>query len=123
MRDALTDDAHGTKGVPTGTWGGEHVEMNVAHDSATLEFDCAHATIPRRIVLDRRGRFDVAGTYFEEHGGPVRMGEQPGGYAARFTGRVAGETMKLTVARGSTRKIMGTFTLARGREPSIVKCR
>jgi hypothetical protein len=123
MRDVLTDDAHGSKRVPTGMWGGKHVGMTVAESSATVEFDCAHATIPRRIVLDRHGRFDVAGTYAEEHGGPVRPGEQSGGHAARFTGRVTGKTMRLTVARADTKKIVGTFTLAHGREASLVKCR
>jgi hypothetical protein len=97
--------------------------MSVAESSASVEFDCAHATIPRRITLDRRGRFDVAGTYAEEHGGPARMGEPDGGYAARFTGRVDGGTMKLTVSRRDTKRIIGTFTLAHGREPSLVKCR
>jgi hypothetical protein len=123
MRDVLMNHAHGTKGAPTGTWGGEHIEMKVSERSAEVEFDCAHATIPRRIVLDRRGRFDIGGTYVEEHGGPVREGAQAGGYAVRFAGRLTGETMRLTVRRVDTKEIIGTFTLARGREASLVKCR
>jgi hypothetical protein len=123
MRGVLMNHAHGTRGVPTGTWGGEHIELKVSERSAEAEFDCAHATIPRRIVLDRRGRFDVGATYVEEHGGPVRAGAQTGGYAVRFVGRITGETMRLAVRRVDTRESVGTFTLARGREPSLVKCR
>ena len=123
MRDATVDDAHATKGVPAGTWGGEHAEMKVSERSATIEFDCAHASIPRRVFLDRRGRFDAIGTYVEEHGGPVREGAQTAGYTARFAGRITGGTMRLTVRRADTGKVIGTFTLARGRESSLVKCR
>jgi hypothetical protein len=123
MRDVLMSHARGTKGVPTGTWGGEHIGVKVSERSAEVEFDCAHATIPRRIVPDRRGLFDVGATYVEEHGGPVREGAQAGGYAVRFAGRITGQTMRLTVRRADTREIIGTFTLTRGREPWLVKCR
>lgn len=123
MRNLAMSHDHGTRGVPTGMWGGEHIEMKVAEDSAEVEFDCAHASIPRRMVLDRRGRFDVGGTYAEEHGGPAREGARTDGYAVRFAGRITGESLRLTIRRVDTNKIIGTFTLARGRESSLVKCR
>src|SRR3979411_2412047 len=50
-----------TKGLPVGLWGGEHISMEVTGQGATVEYDCAHATIGQRIALDRRGRFDVPG--------------------------------------------------------------
>ena len=36
---------------------------------------------------------------------------------------VGGSLLKLTVTRAGTRKLLGTFNLARDREPVLVKCR
>ncbi|MFN2453233.1 MAG: hypothetical protein ABR577_03335 [Pyrinomonadaceae bacterium] len=123
MRKPHGNDKPGTKGVPVGTWGGEHVNLEVTERGASVEFDCAHAAIDRRIVLDHRNRFDVAGIYTEEHGGPVRETEQADGSPARFTGQVTGKRMKLTVTHSDTKEIIGTFALIHGEEPSLVKCR
>ena len=62
--------------LATGIWAGEHISLEVTEQGAKVEYDCAHGTIPRRILVDRRGRFDVAGQHFAEHGGPVRQNEQ-----------------------------------------------
>jgi hypothetical protein len=111
------------EGLEVGMWGGEHISLEVTEGGARVEYDCAHGTIGRRIVPDRKGRFDVPGTYVEESGGPVREGAQPKSYPARYTGRVSGGRMSVTVTRGDTRKVLGKFTLVRGREPSLFKCR
>jgi hypothetical protein len=111
-------------GLPSGTWGGEHISLQVAErGDATIEFDCAHATITQRIILNRRGRFRVAGLYFEEHGGPVRANGESDGDAVSFDGRIEGRTMKLTVTHAATGEIIGTFTLVHQQEPFLVKCR
>lgn len=111
-------------GLQAGTWGGEHIGLEVnSRGGATVEYDCAHGTIGRRIILNRSGRFDVPGTHTEESGGPVRQDAQPHTYAVRYTGRVRGARMSLTVTRGGTGKVIGTYTLVRGQEPSIFKCR
>jgi hypothetical protein len=44
-------------------------------------------------------------------------------HRVRLSGRVGGGLMKLTVTRAGTGKLVGTFSLARGREPSVVRCR
>ena len=106
-----------------GTWGGEHVRLEVTEGGATVEFDCAHATVEGRVVVDGAGRFNVAGTYVEEHGGPVRADESSGGFPVRLSGRVGGSLMRLTVTRARTRKVVGTFALARDREAELGKCR
>jgi len=113
------------KGVlQAGTWGGKHIALEVnSRGGATVEYDCAHGKIGRRIVPDRSGRFDVPGTHTEESGGPVRQDAQPHTYAVRYTGRVRGGRMSLTVTRGGTGKVIGTYTLVRGQEPSLFKCR
>jgi hypothetical protein len=111
------------KGLPVGLWGGEHISVEVTEQGATVEYDCAHATIEQRIVLDRRGRFDVSGTQVQERGGPVRQNEQLTSYPVRFAGQVNGKRMKLTVRNSATKELIGTFTLVHGAEPKLRKCR
>ena len=111
------------KGLPAGLWGGQHISMEVTERRTTIEYDCAHATIDQRIVLDRRGRFDVSGTQVPEHGGPVRRDEQPAGYSVRFAGQVNGRRMNLSVRNTATKELIGTFTLVQGGEPRLMKCR
>ncbi|HYG08581.1 MAG TPA: hypothetical protein VD835_01275 [Pyrinomonadaceae bacterium] len=123
MRKPQSKGAARTKRVKPGMWGGEHISLQVGERNASIEFDCAHATIARVIVLDGRGRFSVAGTYFEERGGPVREGAESGGYAVRFAGQVEGERMKLTITRAGNRSSKETFTLVHNQEPFLVKCR
>ena len=125
VRQPLSKRNPETSGIPVGMWGGEHISLQVTGRDARVEFDCAHATIARKIVLDRRGRFSVAGIYFEERGGPVRAGSgESDGYAATFAGRVEGrKTMSLTVTRAETKEIIGTFTPVHNQEPFLVKCR
>ena len=106
-----------------GLWGGEHIRMDVTAAETKIEFDCGHATIASRILIDPRGRFVAKGTYAEERGGPVRQGEESHGYPAQFRGTVNGKNMKLTVTRTDTNEVLGAFTLTHGREPELVKCR
>src|SRR2546423_2389403 len=56
------------KTLPIGMWGGEHISMDVGSKSTTIEYDCARATIDRKIVLDSRGQFNVSGKQFRERG-------------------------------------------------------
>ena len=106
-----------------GVWGGEHIRFEVTESGAQIEYDCAHGTVEGKIVVDAQGRFNVYGMHYEEHGGPVRPGEDAAGYRVRLSGRVGGSLLKLTVTRAGTRKVVGTFNLARDREAMIVKCR
>ena len=106
-----------------GVWGGEHIRFEVTEGGGNVEYDCAHGTVEGKIVVDARGRFNVYGLHYEERGGPVRPGDGAGGYRVRLSGRVGGSLMKLTVTRAGTRRAVGTFDLARDRDPVIVKCR
>jgi hypothetical protein len=106
----------------TGSWGGAGIGLSITEDGARVEYDCAHGSLDRRIEPDRTGRFVVVGSHVEEHGGPVREGESTS-YPVRFAGRVKGNGMSLTVTRASNGEVIGTFSLAQGLEPSIVKCR
>ena len=106
-----------------GVWGGEHIRFEVTEGGASVEYDCAHGTVEGKIAVDGQGRFNVYGTHYEEHGGPVRPGDDANGYRVRLSGTVGGSLMKLTVTRAGSRKVVGTFDLARDREAMIVKCR
>jgi len=112
-----------TRKLPTGVWGGQHISMEVTARQASIEYDCAHATIDLPIILDRHGRFNVRGRQFPEHGGPVREGSESGGYAARFVGEVKEKEMTLTVTKSETNESIGTFTLKFGQQPRLMKCK
>jgi hypothetical protein len=104
-----------------GVWGGDHIRIEVTDGGAAIEFDCAHGSVDGKILVDGSGRFSVAGTYYHEHGGPVREGEGSNGQPVRLAGRVGGSLMSLTVTRG--REKIGTYSLTRDSEGRVFKCR
>jgi hypothetical protein len=106
--------------VATGAWGGEHIALQVSEKGADVEFDCAHGQVTQPITLDRHGDFNVAGTFTPEHGGPVRRDENTPSASARYSGRVDGDTMSLTITLGKEK--VGIYTLVRGSRPSLTKC-
>jgi methyl coenzyme M reductase subunit D len=108
--------------LPAGTWGGQHISIEVTAQKTTIEYDCAHATIDQSITLDRYGRFNVSGRQFPEHGGPVRE-EDEAGHPARFSGQVKGNSMTLKVENSATRELIGNFTVVHGAEPRLFKCK
>lgn len=105
----------------TGTWGGDHAVLEVTATSASIEFDCAHGTLPAPLTLNR-GSFDVTGDYVQEHGGPIRADETVNRQPARYTGAVSGNTMTLGVRLTATGEDRGTYTLVRGSSGRVFKC-
>jgi hypothetical protein len=108
--------------LPVGTWGGQHVNLDATPAGARLEFDCAQGTIDQAITLDAHNSFDLPGTFTAEHGGPVRIDEQPASHPARYTGRVEGERLTLTITLADTQKPIGTYTLVHGQTARIYRC-
>jgi hypothetical protein len=106
----------------TGDWGGQHVGMVVTSAGAELEYDCAHGRITEPLRPDREGEFRAAGVHVREHGGPVREGEQVVELPARYFGRIRGERMTLRVELTADGTTLGTFELARGASPNVLKC-
>jgi len=107
--------------VAKGTWGGEHVLLEVSEKGADLEFDCAHGQITQPLTIGKLGNFDAAGTFTPEHGGPVRRDEVTPTEPARYSGKVDGDTMSFTVTVG--KETLGTFNLSRDAQPKLTKCR
>jgi len=109
--------------VEAGVWGGEHVRLRVTDAGGQIEYDCAHGTVAEPLVLDAQGRFNVKGTHVREHGGPIRVGLEPATLPARYTGSVEGQKMTLTVTLTDEQTTIGTFTLTRGGEGQLWKCK
>ena len=116
------DAAGKPKRVPDGVWGGQHMGLWVERGGARVEYDCANGTIDQPLILDMHGRFNVKGTHFKEHGGPVRVGEQNKGQPVRYTGSLFATTLTITVTLTDTQQIIGTFHLKHNQEPRLVKC-
>lgn len=109
--------------LAAGVWGGEHVRMEVSEGGASLEFDCGAGEIGQPVTPDGGGRFDVKGTYLLQHAGPVGRDEEANSRPARYAGRVRGETLTLTVTLADPEEEVGTYTLTRGSEGRLMKCR
>jgi hypothetical protein len=109
-----------SRALAAGTWGGDHVVLHVSDKGGELDFDCANGRITEPIAPDGDGQFDVKGTYATEHGGPVRD-DDPGAAPVRYKGKVGGDTMTLSIVRKDD--TVGPFTLTRGREVNLTKCR
>ena len=107
--------------VAIGTWGGDHALLTVDAASANIEFDCAHGTLQAPIPL-AHGDFDVAGEFVQEHGGPIREGEQVVHRPARYRGAIDKQTMTLHVTLTDTAQDVGTFSLRLGTGGRVFKC-
>ena len=107
--------------MPTGAWGGDHISIEVGARAAAVEYDCAHGVIEGPLVLDANGHFNLKGTHTPERGGPIRADQQARSLPAKFVGSISGNTMTLTL------KIEGsedeTFTLEKGKEANLFKCK
>lgn len=118
------------KSLPEGTWGGPGIGLRVGGGAARLEYDCAHGRINPPFTLDGRGSFKLRGTHVAERGGPSRdiveydanSPPEEEGQPAIYVGRVSGNNLTLTVTLADTGDKIGTYELARGREPQITKC-
>ncbi|MDX6611881.1 MAG: hypothetical protein QOD75_1067 [Blastocatellia bacterium] len=121
--DAALAKPRRSQRVQTGTWGGEHINLEVTENSATVEYDCARGTVDGPLLVDRRGRFDLSGKHTRGHPGPIRVGQKPTSRPVRYTGSIQGKVMKLTVTFVDTKAVLGTFTLQQGSEGFLRKCR
>jgi hypothetical protein len=108
--------------VAAGTWGGDHMRLDVTSSGATIEYDCAHGAIDEPIVPDSSGRFSVGGTHTFEHGGPVRPDETPNRHPARYDGRVVGDTMDIAVTVTDSGQRIGQFMVFFRHSPRLLKC-
>jgi hypothetical protein len=107
--------------IPTGMWGGQHINMKVGAKSASIEYDCATGTIRGPLVVDSEGNFTLRGTHRMQRGGPVRADETPNDHPATYTGSIKGNTMTLNLKLSDSD--VETFTLEKGKEGELFRCK
>jgi hypothetical protein len=117
----MSESAKGAR--VTGNWGGAHVRLDAREGGASLEFDCARGEIGEPFETGADGRFDLPGTLTREGPGPIRIGRTPGAQSVRYVGRVEGRGMTLAVRLVANDQTLETYTLARGSEGRLWKCR
>jgi hypothetical protein len=107
--------------VSAGIWSGDHVRLTVSGTASTVEFDCAHGTLPAPIPV-HDGAFDVTGVLVIEHGGPIRQDENLPRETARYSGTVTALDMTLRVTLADTGEVVGDYTLRLGGPARLFKC-
>jgi hypothetical protein len=114
-------EARKMQSIPTGNWGGQHINMKVGAKSATIEYDCATGVIQGPLVVDGDGNFKLRGTHRMQRGGPTRADETPNDHPATYTGSIKGNTMTLNLKIGDSDE--ETFTLEKGKEGELFRCK
>ncbi|MGZ5492379.1 MAG: hypothetical protein ACXW3E_02260 [Thermoanaerobaculia bacterium] len=104
-----------------GSWGGEHIQLDLQIGGGRVELDCAHGTIDESIVVGGEGTFAVRGTLTLERGGPVTDTDVENTRPARYRGKVSEERIALTITVDGG-DVAESFTLVRNRLPRITKC-
>lgn len=107
--------------VPAGTWGGDRATL-VVGPASTIQLDCAHGRLDSPIRVDRNGRFDVAGVFVREHGGPIQAGVPEDRHAARYFGRLADGQLTLFISISDLDLQLGPFLLVLGGTSHLVRC-
>ncbi len=105
--------------VPSGNWGGSEIAMTVTLSGATLRQTCASGTLDQPLLLDAASRFDVAGEYTRQKGGPIGSGDT---HPARYSGSTDGSTMTLTIIETDDGLTFGPFTLLFGQQTTVSPC-
>jgi hypothetical protein len=108
--------------LAVGTWGGQHIALEVTGAGATYELDCAHGTVAGPIALDAAGHFTAHGTYVQEHGGPTSAEETPNSQAVTYTGTVQGDQLSLVITDSASGTELGKFALGLGTPGRVLKC-
>ena len=60
--------------VENGSWGGDHILIEVAAAGVSIQFDCGDGRIDGPLKTDAKGNFSVKGFFTAQHAGPVRDG-------------------------------------------------
>ena len=107
--------------IPTGNWGGQHINIKVGAKSATIEYDCASGVIQGPLIIDADGNFNLRGTHRMQRGGPTRADETPNDRPATYTGSIKGNTMTLNLKLSDSDE--ETFTLEKGKEGELFRCK
>lgn len=107
--------------LAAGVWGADGANLTVAADHALLELSCAQGTIASPLVVASGGTIQADGTFGRVGGAAPPDGIFPS-YAARYSGRLAGDALTLTIRVPATAQELGPFVLRRDRRGRIIYC-
>jgi len=119
---AIVGSCYGAPAAPiteiVGTWGGDDAGLIATDSTVHVHIGCTLGDATGPVRLDADGRFDAPATYnVDAH--PVDRGII---HPARFSGRVIGQSMTLTVILTDTARQLGPVTLTYGKEPKMGPC-
>jgi hypothetical protein len=113
---------YGTPAAPiteiVGTWGGDNAGLIVTDSTVHVHIGCTLGDARGPVRPDADGRFEALGTYNVD-AYPIDRGIT---HPARFTGRIVGQSMTLTVTLTDTARQLGPVTLTYGKEPQMGPC-
>jgi hypothetical protein len=104
-------------------WGGQDVRLRINAEGATVEFDCANGKILQPIKADANGEFTARGTYTPGRFGPIRKDDPPREMPAIYKGKISGDTVHLQVILENKAIQPPPFTLTKGKDGHVVRCR
>jgi hypothetical protein len=122
---ANAQDKADQKKVAAGTWGGEHVHLQVNEDgTAVLEFDCGMTKTAEPVILDDQGKFQVKGITSKQGGaGPTRVDEAENETPdTMITGKIDGDKMRLEITHQGQKEPDEVYNLIRGAKTKLLKC-
>lgn len=103
--------------LPTGSWGGEQVVLEVGPDRAVLRLGCGEGEFAAPVSLDADGRFALTGSYSAEAGGPSTPADRS--VPARYEGQIQARSLTLTVRHGDA---ADTYRLSHGLAAKVIRC-
>lgn len=119
---AVTASARSRANRLRGTWGSDQAVLEVHDHYADLTVPCGVGHIDGRIVLDRKGRFRIAGTFTHLRGvRPAPDTPPAASEPVHFRGRVIGDTLELSV-EFSDRNQTNIYILKRGVAAQVPLC-
>jgi len=102
----------------TGTWGGTDAGLIAGDTAAHVHIGCTVGDARLPIAVNDDGTFEATGTY-DVDAFPVPRGIL---HPARFSGRITGTTMTLTVTLLDTARTLGPVQLTYGVTPQMGPC-
>lgn len=97
---------------PNGAWGGAEASLTLSRAGGVLAYPCGSGTMDSTWVLSTDGQLTGIGEHFFG-GGPVPSTGRPP-HRARYTGRLEGNSLVLTVRLTDLGQTLGPFRLVRG---------
>lgn len=104
-----------------GDWAGDRMQLTFTPEGARVEMDCASGAIKGPIALDRNGKFAAKGHFERYQSGPQRADNFQKPSEARFSGKITGDMMKLSILDKGAH-VPHAYTLRKGARLKLIRC-